>query len=106
MVNYSYGNDYRTTTITESLFIKKNSTSIPFKIEPLNSFTHFIVFTNTKLPGTETNIAMLSKKTSASYLEKKNTSLTRETTKKIYDPIELLSLVIKIYQLLEKKKNI
>lgn len=105
IVNYNYNKDDRTTTITESLFFKEDSIKIGFKIEPLNSFTHFIVFTNTKLPGTETNIAMLSKKTLASYLEKKNTNLTREATKKIYDPIELLSLAVKIYQLLEKKKK-
>ncbi len=105
-INYSLRNDNRITTITGSMFIKNNSLKIFFKETPLTSFTHFIVFTGPKLPGTETNIAMLSKKTSASYLKKKNTSLIRETTKKIYHPIQLLSLVVKIYQLLEKKKNI
>jgi hypothetical protein len=104
-VNLVSNTNFCTTSILDSMLVKNFSIEVNFRQGPLGTFTHFIVFTNTKLPGTETNIAMLSKKTSASYLEKKNTTLIKETKEKIHHPIELLSLVIKIYELLEKKKK-
>ncbi len=100
-INY-YFNKNTITNIKNSIIMNNYFDCIPTL---LPNFTHFIVYSETIIPGTQSNIAVLEKKTTAQYKQKISEKKRYISGKEKNEIINLIYIIIDIYKALEKKKK-